>query len=121
VAPLLLLGGEVAGARAGGGYRGSKVTGVGHDQRKGPDKLTSGIPATRPGPEMRKRWRESFGRVGVTPARNPGCGDGQSSALRLELALARVGECYGPTQGHKTGPIWPDTARGWRASATVLR
>jgi hypothetical protein len=111
VAPLLLLGDEVAGARAGVGYRGSEVTGVGQDRREGPDKLTGGIPATRPGPETRERWRESSGWVEVTPASNPDRGEGQSGALRLRLASTRVGKCYGPTQRHDTGPIWPDTVR----------
>jgi hypothetical protein len=96
-APLLLLGGEVAGARAGVGYTGFEVTGVGQDRREGPGELTGVIPATRQGPETRERRRESFERVEVTPARNLGRGERQSSALRLGLAPTRVWECYGPT------------------------
>jgi hypothetical protein len=56
-APLLLLGGEVTGAMAGVGYRGSKVTGVGQNRREEPGEHTGGIPATRPGPEMGERYR----------------------------------------------------------------
>jgi hypothetical protein len=120
-APLLLLGGEVAGAGAGVGYRGSEVTGVGQDLREGPSELTGGIPATRPGPEMREQWRESFGRVRVTPARNTGRGQGQSGALRLGQAPTRVGECYGSTQGHDARLNWPVTASGRRAIVAELR
>jgi hypothetical protein len=32
--------------------------------------------------------------------------------LGLDLALVGVGECYGPTSGHKTGLSWPDTTQG---------
>jgi hypothetical protein len=49
------------------------------------------------GPRDKRTAEESSGRVGVTPARNPSRGEGQSSALRLRLALTRVGKCYGPT------------------------
>jgi hypothetical protein len=63
-----------------------------------------------------QRWEngggESSGRVGVTPAKNLGRGEGRSGAIRLRLALARVGECHGPTQGHETGLNWPVTAQG---------
>jgi hypothetical protein len=51
-ASLLLLGGEVAEARAGVGYRGSEVAGVGQDQRGEPRKHTGGVLGTRPGLEM---------------------------------------------------------------------
>jgi hypothetical protein len=43
-------GDEVDGARAGAGYRGSEVTGVGQDRQEGPGELTSGVPAKRPRP-----------------------------------------------------------------------
>jgi hypothetical protein len=60
-------------------------------------------------------------RVGwVTLMRNLGRGKGESGVLRLGLALAREGECHGPTQGLETGPIWPDTTRGgeWPRSSS---
>jgi hypothetical protein len=110
--PLLLLGGEVAEARAGLGCRGSEVAGVGQDRRGEPNEHTSGVFATRPGPEMGQRQRESSGRVRVTPARNPSRGEKQSSAIGLGLAPVGVGKCYEPTPGHETGLSWPDTARG---------
>jgi hypothetical protein len=48
------------------------------------------------------------GRVGVTSARNPGHGEGESGMLRLGLAPAREGEHYGPQPGLRTGLIWLD-------------
>jgi hypothetical protein len=50
--------------------------------------------------------------VGVTPARNPDCGEGESGVLRLGIPPAREEECYGPTQGHNARLNWPVTARG---------
>jgi hypothetical protein len=96
----LLLGSEVAGAGAGVGYRGSEVTRVAQDWREEPDELTGWIPTMRSRPEMGERQKGSSGLIGVTPMRNPDGGVGQSSALRLRLVPARVGECYGPTQRH---------------------
>jgi hypothetical protein len=54
---LLLLGGDVTGARAGVGYRGYEVAGVGQDRRGEPGEHTSGLLATRPGLEMGERRR----------------------------------------------------------------
>jgi hypothetical protein len=113
-------GGEVAGAGAGAGYRGSEVTGVGQDRREGPRELAGGVPATRPRPKAGERQRESSGRVGITPARNPSRGEGESGTLRLGLAPAREGECYGPTRGLGMGPNWPDTTQGRRAGTAEL-
>jgi hypothetical protein len=62
-APLLLLGGEVAGVGAGVGYMGSEVVGVDQDQRGEPGEHTGGVLATRPGLEMGERRRENSGRV----------------------------------------------------------
>jgi hypothetical protein len=45
------------------GYRGSEVAGVGQDRRGEPSEHTGGVLATRPGPHMGERRRESFGRV----------------------------------------------------------
>jgi hypothetical protein len=67
-------GGEVIGAGAGAGYRGSKVTGAGQD-RQGPSELTGGVPDTRPRLGARERRRESFGRVEITSTRNFGRGE----------------------------------------------
>jgi hypothetical protein len=53
---LVLLSGEVTGASAGVGYRGSKVTRVGQDRQE-PDEHTAGVLAMRPGPEMGERQR----------------------------------------------------------------
>jgi hypothetical protein len=103
------------------GYRGFEVTGVRYDRREGLDELTGGIPATRLESETREQRRGSSWQVGVTPARNPERGEGQSGALRLGLVLARLGECYGPTQGHGMGPNWQATARRQRASMVELR
>jgi hypothetical protein len=98
-------GGKVTGVGAGVGSRGFEVTEVGQDRREGPSELTGGTSATRPRPETRERRRECSGRVGVTPARNLGHGEGQSGALRLILAPVKEGECHGSKQGLKTGPI----------------
>jgi hypothetical protein len=105
-------GGVVTRAGAGAGYRGPEVTGVGQDLREGPDELVGGVPATRPRPGARERRRESFERVGITLARNPSHGEGESGVLRLVLAPVREEECYGTTHGLGMGSIWPDTARG---------
>jgi hypothetical protein len=63
-----------------------------------------------------QRWENDRGRApggsGVTPARNSGRGEGQSSAIGLGLVPVRVGERYGSTSGHRAGLSWPDTARG---------
>jgi hypothetical protein len=63
-----------------------------------------------------QRWEngagETSGRVGVTPAKNLGHEMGRSSAIGLGLVPMRVGECYGPTLGHRAGLSWPDTAWG---------
>jgi hypothetical protein len=62
--PLLLLGSEVARARAGVGYMGSEVAGVRRDLRGEPDKHIGGVLAMRSGLEMGERRRESSGWVG---------------------------------------------------------
>jgi hypothetical protein len=63
-----------------------------------------------------QRWENGGGRAsggsGLTPVRNPGRGERQSSAIGLGLALVAVGECYGLTPGHGTGLSWLDTVRG---------
>jgi hypothetical protein len=111
--------GEVVGARTGAGYRGFEVTRVGQDRWEGSGELTGGVSATRPRLGARERWGESSGRVMVTPARNPGHREGELGVLRLGLASARVGGCYGPTQGYGVRLNWPVTVwgavnrRGW--------
>jgi hypothetical protein len=110
-------GGEVAGAGAGAVYRGFEITGVSQDRREGPNELASGVPAMIPRSEAREHQRESSRRVGVTPARNPDRREGESSVLRLGLALAREGEFYGPTQRHNARLNWPPIAwdmANWR-------
>jgi hypothetical protein len=92
-------GGEVTGARAGAGYRGSEVIGVGQDWREGPDELAGGVPATRLRPGARERWRESSGRIRVTPARNSDHGEGESGVLRLGLAPTGKGKAMGQHRG----------------------
>jgi hypothetical protein len=56
--------GEAAGVEAGVGYSGSEVAKVGQDRRGELDEHTSGVLATKSGPEMGERWRESSGQVG---------------------------------------------------------
>jgi hypothetical protein len=57
-------GGEIAEAGAGVGYSGSEVAGVGQDRQGEPGEHTSGVLATKPGPEMGERRRESSEHVG---------------------------------------------------------
>jgi hypothetical protein len=42
---------------------------------------------------VRERQREISGQIKGTLARNPGRGEGESGALRLELAPSREEEC----------------------------
>jgi hypothetical protein len=69
-------GGEVAGAGAGVGYNRSEVAGVGQYRRGEPDKHTGGVLATKPGPEMGERQRESSGRVGGNSGEESRPGEG---------------------------------------------
>lgn len=59
--------------------------------------------------------------VVVTPVRNLGHKDGESSALRLGLAPTKEGECYRPKQGLGMGLNRPAVARAWQTDATELR
>jgi hypothetical protein len=77
--------------------------------------------ATRPVLERRK-WRgKSSRRAGVTPVRNSGRQERQSSVTGLGLVQVEVGEHFGPKPVHWTGSGWPDTVRARRARATARR
>jgi hypothetical protein len=54
----------------------------------------------RTGSGTRERQRELSGWVGVTPARNPGHGEGKSGALRPGLAPVRGKRRLGPRHRH---------------------
>jgi hypothetical protein len=69
-------GGKVASDGAGAGYDGSRVAGAGQKRRERLGKLTGGALTTRPGSERGERRRKGSGRVGATPARNRGRGEG---------------------------------------------
>jgi hypothetical protein len=75
----------------------------------------------RIGPGTRERQRECPERVRITPVRNPGHREGESGALKLGLAPAREGECYGPQQGLGTGPIRLDAMRARRTGAIEIQ
>jgi hypothetical protein len=83
--------------------------------------VNSLVSATRLGLEMGEQRRGSSGRVGVTPTKNLGREEGRLGVIRLGLALARIGECYEPTQGHGSGLNWLDTTRRQQASTAELR
>jgi hypothetical protein len=68
--------GEVAGVGASAGYGGSGVAGAGQKRRGRLSELTSGALTTRMGSERGEQQRKSSGRVGATPARNQGRGEG---------------------------------------------
>jgi hypothetical protein len=70
---------------------------------EGPDELDGGVSAVRTRLETREWQRESFRRVGVTPASNPNCGEGESGAPRLVLAPVRGEEHLGPKHGKGRG------------------
>jgi hypothetical protein len=93
--------------------RGPRVVGVGWNWRGGPGELTGGAPVAITGAEAREQCRGCSGRVWMTPARNLGRGEGESSVLRLGLAPAREGERYGPQPGLGMGLIWSDAERAW--------
>jgi hypothetical protein len=119
--PLLLLGGEVTGARVAVGYRGSEVAKVGQDRRGEPDEHTSGVLATRPRLEMGERLRESSERVGGNSREES---RPRGEAIECDRARANscgVGECYGPTPGHRSGLSWSNTARGAARDRTAAR
>jgi hypothetical protein len=114
-------GGEVAGVGAGACYGGSGVVGVGQRGGRRLGKLDGGVVATRPRSERGNRRRKSSRRVRVTPVRNSGRQESQSTVIGLRLVPVEVGEHSGPTPGHWTGSGWPDTVWAWRASAAARR
>jgi hypothetical protein len=116
---LLLLDGEIVGARVGVGYGGSEAARVGQNCQGGLGEHIEGVSATRPGSERGGRRRESFGRVGAVPLRNSDRWERQSTAIGLGLVPMEVGERYGPTSGHGTGLGWPDTVRERRSNAVT--
>jgi hypothetical protein len=117
---LLHPGGEAAGAKAGAASGKLGVAGVGRHWRGGPGKHTSRTPAVRTAPEERTA-EECSGWVGMTSARNPVRGEGESDVLRLGLALVREGEHYGPQPRLGTGLIWSYVTRARRTGTIELR
>jgi hypothetical protein len=77
--------------------------------------------ATRPRSERGERRRKSSRRVGVTPVRNSGRQERQSTVIGLGLVPVEVGKRFGPKPGHRTGSGWPDTVWARRASAAARR
>jgi hypothetical protein len=53
--------------------------------------------------EMRERRRKCLGRGGITAARNPSRREGESGALKLELAPAREGNAMDRKRGSGRG------------------
>jgi hypothetical protein len=76
----------------------------------------------RTGLEASKWWRGRSGRVGVTPASNPGRREGESGAPRLVRPHVRDGEHLEPKHKHEAGLNRPDACRcGGTTSANSLR
>jgi hypothetical protein len=69
-------GDEVTGVGAGASYGGSGVAGAGQKRRGRHDELTGRVVAARPGSERGEWLKEDSGRVGVTPVRDSGHGEG---------------------------------------------
>jgi hypothetical protein len=57
----------------------------------------------------------------MTPTRNPDRGEGESDVLRLGLAPAMEGECYGPQSSLGTELIWSDATWAWRTNMVKLQ
>jgi hypothetical protein len=94
----LLLSGEVVRAGAGVGYRGSEIAEVGQDRQGEPDEHTGGVLATRPGPEMGERRRESSRRVG-----------GNSGEESQPWGKAIEYDRAGSSSGGGRGVLWANT------------
>jgi hypothetical protein len=93
-------GGEVTGVGAGACYDGSRVAGVGQRGGSRLGKLDGGVVATRPRSRRGKRRRKSSGRAGVTPVRNSGRQETQSTVIGIGIVPVEVGEHSGPKPGH---------------------
>jgi hypothetical protein len=92
-------GGEVAGVGASAGYGGSGVTGASQKRRGRLCELTGGALTTRPGSERGERRRKGSGRVGATPARNRGRGEGGLRRARAWTNFSRVRGTSGTDAG----------------------
>jgi hypothetical protein len=94
------------------GYNGSEATGLARIDEENPTNTLVGFWPRDRG----QGWENGGGRAPggsrVTSARNPDCGERQSSVIGLDLVLVGVRKCYGPTSGLGVGLSWPDTTRG---------